>query len=402
MNRDLINEALTRSVDKIYPSREEVEKKLLSGKKLKIYLGVDPTGPHLHLGHATNLLVLRRFQELGHEIILLIGDFTARIGDPTDKSSTRQPLTEREVKENLKTFKKQASKVLRFSGKGAAKVEFNSKWWGKMRLADYMQIEMNFTVQQMLQRDMFQERIKENKPIGAVEFDYPILQGYDSVAMDIDMEIGGTDQTFNMLVGRDLMKIYKNKNKFVLTTKLLENPKTGKKLMNKSEGGLVNLDDEPNDMYGKVMALPDEAIIPVAEHATDINIAELDMLKKMLTEGGMNPRDAKARVAHWVVRTFYDEKKASVAEREFEKVFQTKELPSDIPVHHVGGKEIGIVDLLVETKLATSKSEARRLVEQGGVHLGDSTVSDVKAIASIPSDGIILRVGKRHFVKIIK
>ena len=208
---ELIKEALEHSVDIIYPSRQELEKTLAEEKKMRIYLGVDPTGAHLHFGHATNFLVLKRFQELGHEIILLIGDFTARIGDPTDKLSPRQPLTVEQVVENFKTFKKQVSKIIKFSGPNKAQVKFNSKWLEKMTFADLIKLAQHITVQQMLQRDMFQERMKLDKPIGVHEFFYPMMQGYDSVAMDVDMEIGGTDQTFNMLMGRDLLKIYKIK-----------------------------------------------------------------------------------------------------------------------------------------------------------------------------------------------
>ncbi|MBI2013419.1 MAG: tyrosine--tRNA ligase [Candidatus Colwellbacteria bacterium] len=391
-----ISEVLSRSIDKIYPSREDLEKILKSGKKLKIYLGVDPTGPHLHLGHATNLLVLSRFQDSGHKIIFLIGDFTGRIGDPTDKLSTRKQLSEREVKENFKTFKKQVSKIIKFSGKNAAKVEFNSRWWKNMKLADFFGILSNFTERQMIQRDMFQERIKNNEPIGLHEFMYPLLQGYDSVAMDVDMEIGGTDQTFNMLIGRDLMRIYKNKNKFVLTTKLLENPKTGKKLMNKSEGGLINLDDEPNDMFGKVMALPDEVISTVAEFSTLMPMDEFGKLKEM------PPRDAKARAAHWVVRTFYGEKEAVYAEKEFDKVFRTRELPSDMPQYVIKEGRDTTIAVLTDTGIVSSNSEAVRLVQQGGVTLDGVKITDPRKSLDVKEGGSILKSGKRHFIKVIK
>lgn len=394
----VLEEVLTRGVDKIYPSRESLQEALVSGKKLTIYLGADPTGSHLHLGHATNLLTLKRFHELGHKIIFLIGDFTGMIGDPSGKSDTRKQLTEKEVSENLRTFKEQVARVLDFKGKNSVKLMFNSKWWKNMKVYELASIASNFTVQQMIQRDMFQERIKEDKPISLQEFFYPLFQGYDSVEMDVDMEIGGTDQTFNMLIGRDLMKIYKNKNKFVLTTKLLVNPKTGKKLMNKSEGGLINLDDEPNDMFGKVMAIDDAVMFDVAELCTSMPQIELNELKK---SAALNPRDAKAGIAFWVVKTYHGEKAAKEAQAEFDKVFKNKELPEEIPEFKIGKREIGIVDLLVETKLASSKGEARRLIEQGGVKIDGEKVFDMNKILSIPPKGILLQVGKRHFVRVI-
>lgn len=392
-----IDELLNKGVERIYPSKEEFEKALLSGNKIKIYLGVDPTGEHLHIGHAASLLFLSKLQDSGHKIVFLIGDFTARIGDPTDKKATRHQLTEKEIKHNLKNFKKQASKVIRFSGKNSAEVKFNSKWLGKMDFEDVLNLASNFTVQQMIQRDMFQERLKESKPIGIHEFLYPLMQGYDSVALDVDAEIGGNDQTFNMLAGRDLMRMLKNKNKFVVAMKLLVNSE-GKK-MSKTEGDLINLDDHPNDMFGKVMAMKDEYMFQLAEISTRMTLSEIDGLKTLVTKEGMNPRDAKARIAHELVRTYYDEKSADAAEAEFNKVFKNKELPEEIPYFKVGKAEIGIVDLIVESKLASSKGEARRLIEQGGVKIDGQKVLDVNKIISINSKGILLQVGKRHFVR---
>ncbi|HEY4475369.1 MAG TPA: tyrosine--tRNA ligase [Candidatus Paceibacterota bacterium] len=395
-DKNLIEEALTRAVQQVYPSRETLEKELMSGRRLRIYLGVDPTGPHLHLGHLTNLLVLKRFQDLGHEVIFLIGDFTALIGDPTDKLSPRQPLTPEEIKENLKTFKKQAGRILKFSGENRVQVKFNSKWLAKMNFEALAKLFSHFTVQQLIQRDMFQERLKENKPISAQEFLYPLMQGYDSVAMDVDIEIGGTDQTFNMLVGRDLMKIYKNKEKFVLTTKLLENPKTGGKLMNKSEGGLINLDDEPNDIFGKVMALDDNAIVPVAEFSTEMPLNEIETLK---AESESNPREAKLKVAKTVVKTIYSEKKAIKAGKNFVKVFSEKQKPEDIKAVKLNLQRLPLVDLLVQTNLALSKSEARRLIEQGGVKIDDVKKTDPQETISLAEE-ILIQVGPRRFLKV--
>jgi len=391
-----INEVLTRAVEKIYPSKEAFEKELLSGRRLRIYHGVDPTGPHLHLGHLTNLLVLRRLQELGHEIIFLIGDFTARIGDPTDKLSPRQPLSKEEVMANLATFKKQASRIIKFSGENRAQIQFNSKWFTKMKFEEVIEIARHLTVQQMLGRDMFEKRMQEGKPIGFNEFFYPLMQGYDSVALCVDMEIGGTDQTFNMLVGRDLLKIYKGKEKFVITTKLLEDPATGKKLMNKSEGGLVNLDDEPEEMLGKMMALPDAAIGSLAEFSSDLPMEEVEKLRVL---AGSKPRDAKLKVAEAIVATVRNKTAGKKAKQAFIKVFSEKQKPEEILVVSVGVPEMPLVDLLVAAQLAPSKSEARRLIEQGAVRINDVKKTDPFEIISISSE-VLLQVGPRRFARI--
>lgn len=436
-----IDELLSRGVEKIYPSRQTLEAVLISGKRLKLYLGVDPTGPHLHLGHLTNLLTLKRFQELGHEVIFLIGDFTAQIGDPTDKLSARQPLTKEQIKENLKTFRKQAGKILSFSGKNAVKIDFNSRWHSKMKFDDLIKLAHHFTVQQMIQRDMFQDRLRhwvcptckethfldprvkdfrdisqrcikcgwignldttvitEDKPIGLHEFLYPLMQGYDSVVMDVDLEIGGNDQTFNMLIGRDLQKIYHNKEKFVLTTKLLVNPKTGNKLMNKSEGGMINLDDTPGEMFGKIMAVPDEATLPLAEFSSEMPMAEIENLKKAI-QGGGNPRDAKLKVSEAVVKTIFGQEIARKSMQDFLGVFSRKEKPQDISLIRIGQKEMKLVDLLVEVKLASSKSEARRLITQGGVRINGDKKTNPEEIVLLEKE-IILQVGKRHFRRVM-
>ncbi|MFH0806230.1 MAG: tyrosine--tRNA ligase [Candidatus Brennerbacteria bacterium] len=388
---DALNNLLTRSVDTIYPSREAFEKALSSGKKLTVYLGVDPTGPHLHLGHATNLLVLRRFQALGHKVILLIGDFTARIGDPTDKLAARKPLTASEVKQNLKTFKKQAAKIINFSGTNAAKLAFNSKWHAKMTFEKLIELASHFTEQQMVERDMFQERKRNDKPIGLHEFLYPLMQGYDSVALDVDVEIGGTDQTFNMLAGRKLLREYKNKEKFVVTTKLLENPRTGKKLMNKSEGGLISLDDKPNDMFGKLMALPDEGIRPVAEFCTEMAIEDIE---KMMERDG-NPRDAKLSLAYEVVKLYHNQKAAAKAREEWIRTFSKKETPNNVDTVKV--KQGATLLEAVRAAGVGSNSEAVRLFSQSAIKRNGETARDPKIEIR---DGDILKIGKKKFVKV--
>ena len=391
-----IDELLSRGVDTVYPTKEALRDVLLSGKRLRLYLGIDPTSPHLHLGHAENILMLRKFQDLGHEVILLMGDFTGRIGDPTDKLAGRTQLTDRQVKENLKTFKAQASKVLRFTGRNAAQIKFNAKWLGKLTFEEVIKLSAHFTVQQMMERSMFQERVKAGKPIGLHEFFYPLMQGYDSVAMDVDLEIGGTDQTFNMLAGRTLLRSMKGKEKFVITNRLLEDPITGKK-MSKTEGTLVNLDDEPNDMFGKVMALPDELIAHIMELTTMMPLARIEELKNKLKRGE-NPRDIKLIVAEEVVALYHSPKLAKEAREEWLRVFSKKERPEDAPKLKVKEKKIALLELVVLAGVP-SKSEARRLIEQNAVKINDVVQKDATRVVTLKS-GDMLRVGKHRFFEI--
>ncbi len=275
-NKEKLQEVLTRSIDTIYPSRQALESLLNSGKQLRIYMGIDPTATYAHLGHATNYIILKRLHDLGHKIIVLIGDFTAMIGDPSDKNSARKRLTKEEVKENIKTFKKQIGQILDFNDKkNPIEFEFNSKWLAKLSFADAVELASHFTVQRMLERDNFEKRLKEQKPLYVHEFFYPLMQGYDSVALKADVEIGGTDQTFNMLAGRTLVKAYQNREKIVVTTTLLENPVTGEKLMSKSLGTGIGLDENATDMFGKTMALPDEAIIQCFIDCTYLSMEEI-------------------------------------------------------------------------------------------------------------------------------
>lgn len=391
--KELIREVLSRSVEKIYPSTGALARALTQGRKLKIYLGVDPTGPHLHLGHLTNLLVLRRFQKLGHKIIFLIGDFTAKIGDPSGRDTARKLLTEQEIKNNFKNFENQVSRIVKFTSRNSAQLEFNSRWYQKMKPEDFLRLTSHFTAQQIIKRDMFRRRLKKDKLIGLNEFLYPVLQGYDSVAMDVDLEIGGTDQTFNMLRGRDLMRIYKKKEKFVLTTKLLENPKTGRKLMSKSEGGLVNLDDEPNDMFGKVMALPDEAIVPVAEFSSEMPLNKVRGLAKM------SPREAKAKTAEAVVAAVWGRGAAKKARERFDKLFLRRETPSNLPVLKITSQRVLAADLVFLSKAVKSKGEARRLIEQGGLKIDAKVIKEPRAVLSLKG-GEVLKIGKKRFFQI--
>jgi len=398
-DQNKIEEFLERWVDKIYPSKEGFLA-ALSGKKLVIYHGVDPTAPKLHLGHSTNYLLLREFQKLGHKIILLIGDFTARIGDPTGRAEARKALTEKEVRKNYKDYKKQAGKILDFSSRNnPVQIRFNSKWFSKMKMSDIMELTAKYTQGKMIKRNMFQERLKNNQEIYLSEFLYPLFQGYDSVAMNVDVEVGGKDQTFNMLVGRDLLKAYKGKEKFVVTTLLLENPKTGKKLMSKSEGNFIALDEEPNQMYGKVMALPDEAIIPCFNLCTAISSKDIKEIEDDLRFNKINPKDVKARLAGEIVGFYHNKKAAENAEKEFNRVFREREMPTDIPAIKIPEGKIPILDLLVNAKTVLSKSEAKRLIMQKGVKIDNKVEGDWRKIIDVKK-GMTIQAGRRKFVKI--
>ncbi|MDD5145425.1 MAG: tyrosine--tRNA ligase [Candidatus Pacebacteria bacterium] len=392
-----IKNALARGVEKIYPDFASLEKKLASGKRLRLYCGYDPSGASLHIGHLITLKKLAGFQSLGHEIIMLIGDFTGMIGDPTEKATTRKKLTRQEVLRNSKNYKKLAGKIISFSPPNPAKILYNSKWSDKLTFVDLIELASNFTVQQMITRDMFQERIKEGRPIFLHEFLYPLAQAYDSVAMDVDLEVGGKDQTFNMLCGRDLMKVLKNKEKFVLALKLLTDP-SGKK-MGKSEGNAINIDDKPKEMFGKIMNWPDELIVPGLELCTNVPLDEISSISEEIKNKRMNPRDAKAMLAKEIVAICYDKKTADGAEEEFNKVFKEKEAPSDIPEIKIEEKALSILDLLVRTNLVRSKSEAKRLVLQGGVKIENKTEKNWEKEIPI-KEGMVIQIGKRRFVKV--
>jgi tyrosyl-tRNA synthetase len=397
IDKNKIDEVLTRGVENIYPNRETLEKVLLSGKKLRIYNGIDPTGK-LHIGHGVVLKKLRQLQDLGHEVIVLIGDFTARIGDPTDKLATRKKLTKKQVEENAKNYKKLIGKILDLK-KSNVRFLHNEKWSNKLKPEDMLELASNFTVSRLLERDMFQKRFKEGKEVYLHEFLYPVFQAYDSVTMDVDMEIGGNDQTFNMLVGRTLMKKMKNKEKFVLTTKLLVDP-TGKK-MGKTEGNMVNLDEKVEEMYGKIMSWPDELIGVGFEICSNISMEETDNIKAQLKDGIINPRDLKMKLAFEVTKIYHGEKKAAEAEEFFIKTVQKKETPDSIINYELRITNYKLTDLLVEIKLASSKGEARRLVEQGGVKVDGEVVRDINMEVKITKDGVIIQKGKRGFARVV-
>jgi len=392
-----IEEVLTRGVEKIYPSKKAFKKFLQSCQKIKLYQGFDPSMPNLHLGHLVGILKLKQFQELGHQVIFLIGDFTGMIGDPTDKLSSRKKLTREQVLENSKAWKEQAGRFLSFSGKNPAKIMFNSTWNDKVDFKELIEICSNFTVQRMLERDFFQERIKEKKPIFLHEFLYPVAQAIDCVKMDVDLEIGGNDQTFNMLAGRHLMKALKEKEKFVLTTKLLVD-KEGSKV-GKTTGNALFLNADPAEMFGGIMTFPDEVIILGFELLTTIPQKEIGIFSNAFEKRKVNPVNLKKKLAFEIVKLNYGEMIAKKAEIEFERVFRDRQFPSKIPEIKIKDGSLPILDLLVKTGLVNSKSEAKRLILQKGVKLDGKLQTDWKKRIQVKSKQV-LQIGKRKFVRI--
>jgi len=392
-----VAEVLERGVEKIYPSFSLLKKKLLAGKPLKVYAGFDPTASSLHLGHLILLRKMAQFQALGHQVFFLIGDFTALIGDPSGRSVTRPRLTKKEVIANSRRFSRQAAKVLSFQGVNPAQLVFNSQWLGKLKAEELIKLASHFTVQQMLVRDMFQKRIEKKKPIFIHEFLYPLFQAYDSVALEADLEIGGNDQTFNMLCGRSLVKDLQHREKMVLTLKLLTDTQ-GKK-MSKTASNAVFLSDSPQEMYGKVMSFPDELIEPSFYLATRVSRVEIEEIQRKMREKRVNRREAKARLAREIVTLCWGQGKAERSHQEFRHVFQEKSLPSKIPLVRLPKKSVSIIDLLLQAKLASSRTEARRLIAQGGIKIDQKVQTDADLVIKAKK-GTLIQRGKRKLVQI--
>ena len=392
-NSQKIEEILTRGVEEII-EKDSIIKKLQSGKQLRIKFGIDPTGPKIHIGRAFQFWKLRDFQDLGHKIVLIIGDFTAQIGDASDKQAMRKVLTEKEIKKNLKNYLGQISKILDIK---KVEVRYNSEWFKKMKIKDFVALQMIFTAQQTIQRRNFKERWDEGKPIGLHELDYPLFQGYDSVAIKSDVEIGGSDQLFNLQAGREIQKFFKQNPQDIMTSKML-NGLDGRK-MSTSWGNIITIVDEPGNMFGKVMSMKDELIDEYFELTTRLSESEISDIKK----SSDNPRNIKAELAKEIVKIYHGEKEAQKAEEEFNKIFRDKELPGDMPVFSTDKKTYPILDLLCDTKLAPSKSEARRLVEGNAVEVingGIKTkITDWKKEINLENE-MVVKVGVRRFVKI--
>jgi tyrosyl-tRNA synthetase len=387
-----VEQVLTRGVENIYPNKEALEKVLRSGKKIRLYQGFDPSMPSLHLGNFAGVMKLRQFQKLGHEIIFLIGDFTAMIGDP-DKLSVRKPMTREETRKNSESWKEQIKNLIDFDGPNPAKLLYNSEWLDKVSFKDLIQITSHFTVQQMLERDMFQKRMSEGRPVYLHEFLYPVAQAYDSVVMDVDLEIGGSDQTFNVLAGRDLMRAIKNKEKMVLTTKLLVDAKGDK--VGKTTGNALFLDSTPEQFYGGVMSFPDEVIVLGFELLTEVPFVPSEIGKEVQK----NPLAAKKRLAFEIVKLLWGEGSAKKAQEEFERTFQKREVPGIVSEVRVRERDrVRVEELLVETKLAPSMSEAKRLVKQGAVDIESRTATPNEELTL--KDGTIIKIGKNRFARV--
>ncbi|MBI5254835.1 tyrosine--tRNA ligase [Candidatus Falkowbacteria bacterium] len=385
-----IEELLTRGVDEVIVY-EELKKELESGRKLRIKFGVDPTAPDLHIGHAVPLRKLKQFQGAGHQVILLIGDFTAMIGDPTGRNETRPMISSEVVKKNMETYIKQAGRIIDMNN---VELRYNSKWYEDKGWSFLMSLTGKITVARVLDRDDFQKRLRDGADIQMQEILYPLMQGYDSVELKADVEIGGTDQKFNMLMGRKLQKRYDQPGQSVMTLTLLEGV-DGNKKMSKSYGNYIGLLDSSDEMFGKVMSIPDDLIIKYFELATDVSMEQLKINKKRLTDGE-NPRDLKLELAAAIVKIYHGEKAAALAKENFIKTFSKKQTPDKMPDAKIAG--MNIVDALVSAKLVSSKSEARRAVEQGGVKIGSKVV---ESLNDVVKKGNVIQKGKRFFVKVI-
>jgi tyrosyl-tRNA synthetase len=387
-----IDEILTRGVTNVV-ERTHLEKVLKEGKKLRIKFGIDPTGPNIHIGHAITYWKLRELQGLGHKVVLIIGDFTAQIGDPSDKEAERQPLTQKQIKENEKGYLSQISQILDLK---KCEIRNNSEWHAKGTKQELIEEAMNFTVNQMNKRDNFAKRLVADKPVGLHEFIYPLLQGMDSVAIKADVELGGNDQYFNLLAGRTLQKRYGQKPQDVITFDLIEG--TDGRKMSKVYDNAIYLLDSPEDKFGKIMSIRDELITRYMTLVTDMKINEITTIEKKLDDG-MNPRDAKIVLAKSIVTRYHGKEAAIEAEKAFAQVFVKKEIPDEITEVSVLNKNWPLADLLAHTKLTTSKTEARRMIEQGGVKVDGAVIGDREATIR-PNNGMVLQVGKRKFIKI--
>jgi len=390
-----IEEVLKRGVVEVI-ERKHLKKELLSGKKLTIKYGIDPTKPDIHLGHTIPLRKVEEFQKLGHRVVLIIGDFTAQIGDPSGRMKARTLLSAKQAEENAKTYLEQANKIIDLSN---IEVKKNSQWYNQMRLKDIIKLTQLFTVARILERDDFEKRLRQNLDVHLHEIIYPILQGYDSVVINADVEIGGTDQKFNMLTGRKLQKRLKKSQQDVITLPLLVGI-DGKLKMSKTFGNYIGISEKPEEQYGKIMSIPDRLIGDYFELCTRVPMEKVQEIKTGLKTGKINPREAKARLAQEIVSMYHSKEAAQKAAQEFERIFKEKKLPTKIPEIKVKEKFLPLLDLLVKTKLASSKSEAKRLILQKGVKIDGALQKDWQKSVQIEK-GMVIQVGKRRFAKLI-
>ncbi len=384
-------------------SEEELNQKFKrsyeTGKPLKCKLGFDPSAPDLHLGHAVVLQKIREFQELGHEVIIIMGDFTGMIGDPTGRSQTRRQLSEEEEKENARTYQEQLFKILHPE---KTQLVFNSEWLSKLGFAEVIKLASKYTVARMLEREDFNRRYREGHSISIHEFFYPLMQGYDSVAIEADVELGATEQKFNILMGRHLQKEYGQEVQVALTTPIITGT-DGVQKMSKSLGNYIGITEPASDIYGKVMSIPDDIMMEYFHLATTLEENEIEKIKKHLNLQKLHPRDAKMRLAREIVTLYHDSDAADKSEKEFTRVVQQKELPEDIPTVFLNAGEWGespnIVNVLAATGLVNSNSEARRLINQGGIRLNGEKVSSIEENINLNEENLI-QAGKRKYVKV--
>jgi len=385
-----INDVLTRGVAEVLPSKDGLAK-LMGERKIKLYQGFDPTGTKLHIGHAVALRKLRQFQDLGHEVIFLVGDGTGQAGDPSGKLKTREKFFDREeLRKNAEDYVRQAGKIVRFDGDNPVKILYNGDWLNELKLVDILNIAENFTIQQLIERDMYQERLKKKEPINLREFLYPLLQGYDSVAMEVDLELGGTDQTFNMLAGRTLVKAFQRREKYVMSVPLLADSKGVK--IGKSEGNVIGLTDEPGEFYGKIMSLGDDSITPCLTLLTDMPIDKIDEIKNKIESGG-NPMEWKKKLAFMLTEQFNSTSEAMGAQNIFEKTFQDKAPDYSEEYKAKPGSTI----LNIVSDLAGSISEAKRLISQNAVDINGNLITDPGVV---PNANDKIKIGKKRFITI--
>jgi tyrosyl-tRNA synthetase len=389
---------ITRGTVDLIPMEElviKLEKSFRTGKPLRIKQGFDPTAPDIHMGHTVGLRKLRQFQELGHQVVVIIGDYTGMVGDPSEKNSTRPRLTHEDVLENAKTYEQQFFKIL---DQDQTEIRYNGDWFSRMSFAEIMDLASKFTVARMLERDDFSKRYSSQLPISIHEFFYPLMQGYDSVMIQADIEIGATEQKFNLVIGRQIQKEYGQEPQIVLTLPVLEGI-DGIQRMSKSVGNYIGIDEQPNDMFGKSMSIPDHLIYPYFELLTDVSLEELNNIKCQLENTKTNPMLLKRRLAHTLVRMYHNEKTAKLAEQHFDIVHKKKEIPNDVTEFKMPKSPMRLIDLMLEAGIVSGKGEARRLIRQGGVKLDGQTINN-ELFEIQTQDGSILKVGKRKFLKI--
>jgi len=391
----LVDELASRAIEQIYPNVDEFKEAVGGEQRLTAYMGIDPTAPDMHVGHESQLLKLRRLQMLGHRVILLIGDFTAMIGDPTDKSSARVKLSREEVLSNAEGYREQAGKILNFGHPdNPVELRYNSEWLGKMDFGDVLELASEFTVQQMLERDMFKRRMTDNKPVGLHEFIYPMMQGWDSVNMNVDIEVGGSDQIFNMLVGSTLVKRHLNKQKYVVAGQLLVDP-SGKKI-GKTEGNMITLNDEPVDMFHKIMMWGDEITPHALELCSSLSMDEVNEVHDKLVSGEMNGLEGKMFLAERVVSELHGKEAAQEAIEQYQSLTsRDKELDITSLDSYAPERGEGIISVVRNSGLASSNSEARRLVEGGAVRCNGNTVDGTWTYSPVDEEPIVLQVGKK-------